>query len=525
MAVFIGVYLSLVIFMSGMSIKFGDRLSFYLILQLPFILYFVSIWKKENIFFPKRMTLIWIGFSIFDITSAFLSTDKQLSIERLLLYQSSFLLCVYFYNQKKTLTPIIENLILIFSYIFTISYFLKDLILKNTDYVEFNNVFNLFFPAIQINNHLGIWLGMTIIIYYFRNKLALLASFILVYLTTFSRSSYLALIVTSSIYFLKKNILPIVVMSATILILGIVILIPRGEITSDRGQFIKEAYLGFIDRPLFGYGSGNFTAISRRYAYVSKGVFASTSHNLLLDILSGSGLIAFVFYVWFLYLVIKIGQRNIFYWIFIYLLIAFNFSYIFAMPVLILIFYLTIGLSHQEKYEFRIRKLGFLYSFLIFVISIYLAYSELLYYKGDFIRSIAIYPYRKEAYESLVTQTPTQNIGEINYILSSYKRNFPDLFEPHNFSGQTYNRIEEYKHALRDYLVVFENGTGFNPTIAYEIQLLYLKLNKPVKAYEFSKIFISSILNNPNKYRHMFNSTYDFCIKTNKFFLDKAACF
>jgi len=528
---FIYLYLLVIILVPGLAIRFGDRIEFYLILFFPLMLYLRSFFKKNILHFPHKLTSAWFGFTFFSFISVTLSHDKQLSIETFLVYQAAFLIGIFFYNDKLLLKSVINKSIFTSSLIFITAFLLKDEILQFTNIFDPNQILNFFITSTYANNHLGIWLGMSVIISIASYSLGWVVLFTPFLLISFSRSAYLGLLVVSVLdIYKRKHVANLtkyigILLWIFVVVLAIIIIVPRANILSDRPEYYKEALMGFVDKPLFGYGLGNFTEISRKYASISNGVFGTTSHNILFDMLSGSGIFSFIFFVLFLKIFYSSHEDNLYFKLAIFLFICFNASYIFAMPVLLVLFFVYIGLSYRENRFFRSRYLAIVGAIFLAFVSVYLGYSEALFLIKNYSKSIAVFPYRKQVYESLVVQTPIQDVNEINHLLNTYKRNFPDLFETYNFSGYYYKIAEEYEHALRDYLVIFENGTGFNPTIAYEIQLLYLKLNKPVKAYEFSKMFISRILNNPNKYRHMFNSTYDFCIKTNKFFLDKAACF
>ena len=530
MKVFITLYLSVIFFTSGLAVRYGDRISYYVILLLPFFIYLQAFLKKEKIIFPKKLTLVWFGFSLFDLIATVLSLDHQFSIERFLLYQSAFLICVYFINKKNQLKDVVDKIIIWFAVIFTIAFIFKDKILSSVYYIDVNQAYNFFFPVYPNNNHLGIWLGMTIVLLFIQRKFIFVMVLAPFFLLSYSRSAYIGLFVTvlPALFLIKKwkkLLWNILILSFIVFILSVAIFVPRGELLSGRGFYFREALMGFADRPLFGYGPGNFTAISRNYAAASRGTFGSVAHNIFLDILSGSGIFAFAFFSPFIFLILKKSRKTIHYPLLIFLLSCFMITYIYAMPAVLILFFILAGLVYEEREQLKLNHFGIVFAAMIFIAATYLGYSEALYLKGDQARSLQIYPFRKEAYEEYMSQIPPDNKAEAYKYINMYKKNFPGVFEQLNYSANTYKRIGDYERSLEDFMTIYKNGTGFNPAIAREIHLLYLLMDDPVSSYRFSMGFVRKILSDPAKYPQMVSETQNLCIYFNKFFLDKGSCF
>lgn len=134
---------------AGLSFRLGDRISFYLVLTLPFILLLYAFFNKKTVIFPKQLSLIWIGFTIFDLAATYFSLNRQLSVERFLLYQTAFLIAVFFYSFKEKLGPILDKAVNISSVIFIFAFIFKDEILPHVRFIDSNQAYNFFLSAIS----------------------------------------------------------------------------------------------------------------------------------------------------------------------------------------------------------------------------------------------------------------------------------------------------------------------------------------------------------------------------------------
>lgn len=536
MGLFISLYLLVIFIFSGLGLHLGNRISYYLILILPFVLYFHSFTNKEKIGFPKKLTVLWFFFTFFELISTILSYDHELSIERLLLYIVGFFILVYFYNKKDYLKPYIRKTIISAALIFTAAFLFKDVLMKYVQIFDVNQLFNFYFPLVRGNNHLGIWLGMTILILLSEKRLILLTIFAPFFIFAYSRSAYLGVFVAITIllvnkfrgFIFKENkiiLYCLFILVSIIFILGIAIFVPRNDFLSDRPEYYKIAIKGFNDKPLFGNGPGNYVYLSRKYAAISNGVFGTSSHNIFLDILSGSGLFAFVFFCLILVQIIKNNHRNHDYAVFVFLLTVAMASYIYVMPTYMLLFFIYAGLSFKDETCVRSGVLHNAIITTIFLIAIYMAFSEALFIRENYIKSLSLYPFRKDAYEAMIMQiSPLEKSAK--YVgLIKYKKHFPYNFEQLNFSANIYSRMGDYKKALTDYLEIYRNKSGFSSKIVKEIMWLYITLGEPTKGYYFAKNFIRTVFNDKYNYEHIINDTYDLCIYVNKHYLDKGACF
>ena len=537
MSLLVFVYLLVLFVFSGLSIRLGDRIGFYMVLFFPLFLFFSAYSINKKLSIPKKLGVAWFAFSIFDLIATYFSPNRELSIERFLIYQASFLAGIGFYSLKQKINNSLDAGIKWSAVIFVLAFLFKDYLLSSVRLIDTNQAFNFFYPYYPDNNHLGIWLGL-VLIYLFANKkyfntIVYLPFFIL----SLSRSAFVALYgvmvinlmqgkayTVNSLIKSKKRFWILLIVVSTLFLVGVAIFIPRNTLIGHRDKYIEVALRGFRESPLIGIGPGNYVYISRQYSALTKGTFGTSSHNIFTDILSGSGIFAFVWFCVFFYLAVRHRQNNRYFNSFIYLFLCFMMTYIYLMPVMMLLFMSYLGLSYQEEENYNIPPIIPLTSIAIFLVGICLLFSEVLYLRENYEQSLKIYPYRNNAYQEMISQIPYDQKEELLTKLETYKKHFPDSFDQLNYSANIYSRMGEYEKALADYKKLYREGTGFNVYFAKEISQLYLKLNDPVAAYRFSINFIREVFDNPDKYGHMTYNVKLFCIDTYKFFLNKSEC-
>lgn len=524
----IGLYLLIIFFLSGIALRYqyiisGYRISFFMILFLPFFLYFLLFLRKEKIFFPKKLTFLWLGFSIFDFISTILSLNHELSIERFLLYQSAYLIGIFFYNHKNEYKKIIEKLIIIIGIIFTIAFFLKDYLLSKPYLFDVNQLYNFYFPAfLTKNNHLGVILGIVIFLFLIRKNFLFSGLFFPIYIFSFSRSAYISLLITIILYFLntkkkeikklnKKLLIINFIFFIVVFIFSVFLFVPRGDFLSSHHLYILEAIFGFRDRPFFGYGPGNFVEISRRYASRLAGTFGEVSHNLFSDILSESGIFSFIFFSFFIFQLLKNKEKNKYFYIFVYLLTNFIFSYLYSIKSVFVLFLITIGLFYKEEENISFNFLSIGYSLLIFFIAIYLFYGEILYFQDKYLASLKIYPYRLEGYNKLIASTSLKKKDKIYEYLKQYEEYFPYSSARLRYSADIFDKIGDHKRSLDSYLKLYNLGSGLDPITVREIYFQYIKLKDKKSARRFVEKFVKKIISNPSKYGHLTRGAVMLC--------------
>lgn len=130
---------------------------------------------------------------------------------------------------------------------------------------------------------------------------------------------------------------------------------------SARQEFIYTCFQIFYDYPIFGCGVGNWGSLANYYYNFSEAavLYLDYPHNILLEILSETGILGFLFFLLIFYKMIFIKKDfNIFY--------------------LIFIFYFTNSLSSGDLMDFR-------FTFLWYFISILFNKNILIYENNSYI--------------------------------------------------------------------------------------------------------------------------------------------
>jgi O-antigen ligase len=71
----------------------------------------------------------------------------------------------------------------------------------------------------------------------------------------------------------------------------------------------KAALNAFFSHPLLGIGIGSFKSVA--YQYSSEMIIYQETHNVFLDILAGTGLLGFIFWLLSIFYILIAGIRNI----------------------------------------------------------------------------------------------------------------------------------------------------------------------------------------------------------------------
>ncbi len=357
---FLKIYFYSLFFFYPLSFKYFDQLIFYQVYFLAIILFLKILVKKEILKIPKKITYLWFFYSFFYLISCFLSTDKLMSFKHFFLSQSVFFIFIYFFNQPNLLKNIInKKFFYFFSLIFINSLLFKDQLLslifiKKSDY-------NFFYSHVEKHNHLGDFLGLSLIISLIKNNYLLSLIFFIFLIISHSRSAFFSFFLTIFFYlktldFFRKNqywwknyllIFLLIFLNLSIFYYQ------RFDIFNSRQYYFLQGLSGFLEKPIFGWGYGNFINISLKYSVFFHNPYnqslTGVAHNIFLENLTGLGIFSFVFFVLLIYEFLKNAQKNTFFYLFLYLLVLFQFDYIYVMPNLYLLFLILPSLFYKEK--------------------------------------------------------------------------------------------------------------------------------------------------------------------------------
>lgn len=416
--------LLLVIFVSLLiaeGLGFDRNLFLYFYLCLPAVISLIILLKKKSLFLPKKTSLIFLIYLVIAFLSFIYSVDKQNAFEWFLFYASSFLVYIFAYNFKNEGKKLITFAIIFGSLVFLL-YFLAGFFfpslktLQTTGYQLVRSVFGL-------HNHLGDFLGLTIVYFIFLKNYIFLALFAPFFLLSYSRSSYLALVSTLLVYWRGKSVnyskKIIVIVVGLVLLFGASSLffktIPGLENTlkffhqtentntkdlfSGRNNYLEQIKSAFLERPILGFGMGNFGYVSSKFRQIP-GQWTETAHNVFLETLVETGALGFLALLFFIFLILKSAKKDsVFFSLALYLLINFQTDYTYKIFSLFILFMLLLGVVNEEKERIndKISKGVFLaISLFLLIVVQQILYGRVLLSLGKTRPSLLAYPFNKE---------------------------------------------------------------------------------------------------------------------------------
>jgi O-antigen ligase len=244
--------------------------------------------------------------------------------------------------------------------------------------------YQLVFPLYSNHNHLGDFLGIPLIWLFYdwinkKDKIDLLTFFLFLpfFIFSFLRSAYLDFLIIGGFIFLKnKNLNHQKRKFGLSFLIGVflVFVLTQREIYqikpldqlpplfkkiinfeprsffSGRPEYFSQGIKGFLERPFFGWGLGNYIYPSQKY--VSQNLSqVSSALNLPLTLLVELGIFGFFLFLFFVILIIKEinYQEKPIYFLFSYLSLNFLTDYTYSIYGLFLFWFLLGGLSIKEK--------------------------------------------------------------------------------------------------------------------------------------------------------------------------------
>ncbi len=338
---------------------------------LPTLLSISLFFSKKKIVFPKKITLIFTGLLIMNFISLINAVNKENSLLQFLFYLSSFMIFLFFYQFKKEARRIINGEIILGTIIF-ILFFISSFLLPPLRNVQMTG-YQLVKTVFGLHNHLGDFLGMTIVYLLFYGNYAPVLLISPFFVLSYSRSSYLALIFTLSFFWLlrKDKTAKSVVLSAIFLILLFWLVIPsliqlplvsktleafhqtgylaNKELLSGRNGYLEQIKNGFLERPFFGFGGGNFGYVSTQHVS-QPSQWTEVTHNIFLEELIGSGMFGAVFLLAFVFMILKRSEKKSPYFLlFLYLLINFQTDYTYKIYSVFILFIILSATIYDEK--------------------------------------------------------------------------------------------------------------------------------------------------------------------------------
>jgi len=366
------IFWQLILVILGVLLFFGGRG-----IELAFVQYFgvlaglsmlaLALLRRGKLRLPVGFFLYGL-FILFFLASLVWSEDRQKSFEYLTLFIGGGLFWLSFFNLQKEIGRGFEKLVIILGIVFG-GLFLAH---KVSGEVQFGHL-SLFLPVSSYynHNHLGdLWAAVLVVVLprllkekkWFYQLLTGLGIFFLA--ISLSRSAYLALAIGAFYIFWKKGwfikfrkfFWLFIFLTAVLFLFGGV----QKTTLFSRSYFVQ-AIAGFINNPL-GVGVGNFGIISQDSANQLWGMtgFSSFTHNIVLEILTGMGILGVSFVIW-LFVVVKDLLKKarpegiVYQALFFTLGVNFLFDYTYFIPTMLWLWFMSLGLS-QNKTEMLLKK-------------------------------------------------------------------------------------------------------------------------------------------------------------------------
>ncbi len=468
----------------GLGFSKGREIVYFLILALPWVLYFFDFSTNKKIVIPRLFALVSLVFFLLLIVSTVLSLNIQRSFEYLLLLSSYFLVFIYAYNHKEAISKVIAVIVAL-SVAFSIYSVSLDFFLTHKWYSFIpSSGYNLVYPTNSAHNHLGDFLVLPLIIslyFLFRKKnvffhFCSLIFFLPFLIFSYSRSAYLSLILALVSMFLytrkslklglRQTVIWLFIICATLIFFISTVqeskktrilypfhqfLTKKSDLRSkyffaNRDKYFGQAINSMIKNPWFGVGPGNFVISSKHYAKTPQN-WSYSSHNVFLDIFSESGIFAGILFVGMVAFIIKKSEKKMLFFLFLALLINFQTDYAHTIYSLLFLFFLLGGTIYKEKQKLDGMFLIVL-GLAIFVLIQSMVLSKILFKNKHYNLAFLTYPFSAENYPKLIEdQLAKGNAQKAFYYVSLYEK---------FFSGDP---------AVLNYIGVFHLRYG-NPTIA-----------------------------------------------------------
>lgn len=344
--------LTLILLLDSLSLSGVKNIEFFFILQAPILLFLIDYLQKKSFKIPKSLFMLQIIFLTLFVIANIFSSNYSNIIYEIGFYTALILIYIYVYNHQNELKQTIYKYICGISILFIAVNIFKTQIMQLFPFIGVNNSHIISYTSFT-HNHLGDFLVLPLII------LAIgmikevtwirLLSFIVIFPTfifSYSRSAYLSLIVVLVLISYKifkkinnsKKIIITICLLISVLFLFFSPTLTKGEKKpfGYRDVYYKKAVEGFIKKPFFGWGAGNYANISAGTIY---------SHNIFLDMLSENGIFVFLMFLSMILYGLFYGEKNLYYYLFIALLINFQTDLTYSIIPFIWLFFIFMGLT------------------------------------------------------------------------------------------------------------------------------------------------------------------------------------
>ena len=383
---FVG-FLVAIFITEGFGIPKGHLLASYLALLMPFSLLILDLISGRQLRIPVISTCLLLLYLIFVATSTLFGVSIENSFGTLLYVVALFLVFVSVFNHKDTEELVVRTIIIL-----GLSFIAYSLLLlfSQTAFLVPENGYQFVYSKFGSHNHLGDFLVLALIAAIYKCiqrksfiYLGLIAIFSIFLFTSFSRSAYLSFIIAGGVLVWsllsqkETKILsaPVVyllsiTMIASVLFFAVVTEASSLPLLGGVNNFLEEKFdlkpKTFLSRredfaglalkslqqnPFTGVGVGNFVALSTPDANAPFKLRALSSHNIFLDILSESGILALISFLMFLIFTLKdsLKKRGLLFFLVLGMLVNFQTDYTHTLISFYALFFILLALNTREK--------------------------------------------------------------------------------------------------------------------------------------------------------------------------------
>lgn len=522
----------------------NEKFNLILIAFLPSIYFFEVFLRKKKIVIPKKLFYLFFIFFIFFGVSFYFSVDRINSFFNFVFYLALFFIFIIAHNEKKLITKYLRSSLILSGLIFSAG---SIIFKKNPP----ESALQFVYPTYTNHNHLGDFLGLVIIFLLFdffktkrKENLYFTLFFLPFFLFSLSRTSFIGVMTILFFLFISKKKLSLIykwILGLTLIFfifsqkefyqlirldflyrflyqkLGF---IPR-SIISGRNEYFSQAIKGFLEKPIFGWGPGNFIYPSQKYVTTNLQQ-VSSSLNIFLTILTEGGLFVFILFllvftrIVFSFLKEKKQRDENCFFLFIYLFINFFFDYTYGIKTFFLLWFFLAGIFYQEKE--KIGENGFLTisNLSLLVVFIYLT-SQILLSFGNYQASNIFFPWQHQGYQSLINNyLKEKKLYDAKKIVDKYlKETGFYSYETTLFLTNFYQKINDKNKALDAYRFYLNNNRFPQFDFVKNYYLLEKDLNgKRAADLAFNKIYRD--LKTTFWFNEVFaDEVYEFCFKEN----------
>lgn len=328
------------------------------------VLMLVFAWyRNRKIEFPKSIIIYSIFLLFFLFQSFSLSVDSKKSLEYLVLFLTGGLFWLIFYNVRKEKSIQLDKIIILLGIIF-------GGLAAHTRYLGLETIKNwsLYTPSsvFRNHNHIGdLWaLVFLVIIYHLLKSPKKIILWPLIplgfYFLLISQSRAALLSLAAGIAYLAINHGWVKKFKRLLLLFTIFMALVFLYFGSQKSVLLSRPYyaqavLGFIHSPQ-GVGVGNFGALSSNPENHILGLsgFSYFAHNLILEILTGLGILGFTFVYW-LYKVffdlmkMRNGPGVLYVALFLALFTNFLLDITYTIPTMLWLWFMLLGLAQTPQ--------------------------------------------------------------------------------------------------------------------------------------------------------------------------------